>query len=159
MSKTNPRSRQRLVNADVGWPKAPPPPARSRRPRRRGTDASSENLHRLPIQLGEGDLASIIRRSTNCTLWGRWCGIECRLCFSLSQLFYLTRTETGIPRLVMRLRTLQPIFASVFDWAKFGRGRRRPMIVLYLYIAVSTRLRREIVGTPLPANTPLLAIA
>ena len=41
-------------------------------------------------------------------------GIEFRLCFSLSRLFYLTRTETGMPRLVMRLRTLQPIFASVF---------------------------------------------
>ncbi len=41
-------------------------------------------------------------------------GIEFRLCFSLRRLFYLTRTETGMPRLVMRLRTLQPIFASVF---------------------------------------------
>src|SRR5208282_2440294 len=37
-------------------------------------------------------------------------GIEFWLCFSLSRLFYLTRTETGMPRLVMRLRTLQPIF-------------------------------------------------
>jgi hypothetical protein len=35
-------------------------------------------------------------------------------------LFYLTRTDTGMARLVMRLRTLQPIFASVF-W--LGRVR------------------------------------
>jgi hypothetical protein len=29
------------------------------------------------------------------------------------------QTETGMPKLVMRFKTLQPIFASVCDWAEF----------------------------------------
>ncbi len=67
--------------------------------------------------------AALVRRGS-LTLWvteeavAAWhcvgAGIEFRLYFSLSRLFYLTRTETGIPRPVMRLSTLQPIFASVF---------------------------------------------
>ena len=91
---------------------------------RKKSDLDGSPSFRLPSSIDDlGDLVSfrldehrVLVHDTIAivALHGVGAGIEFRLCFSLSRLFYLTRTETGMPRLVMRLRTLQPIFASVF---------------------------------------------
>ena len=55
---------------------------------------------------------------------------------------YLIRAEIGMPRLVIRLRILQPIFASVRWFGRVLAWRLRPMMVLKRNMAVSTKLRR-----------------
>ena len=61
--------------------------------------------------------------------------------FALCACFQATLREIGMPRLVIRLITLQAILASTFCADRVRARRLLPIKILYLWKAVSTSAR------------------
>ena len=71
--------------------------------------------------------------------------------FALYACVQATFRETGMPRLVMRLITLQAIRASTFCADRVRARRLRPIKILYLWKAVSTKRPLPVTDGFLPA--------